>query len=379
MLISSSDAKEMKTYFRRKRKSLSEGVACDALINLSNPTYPTYQRRPKGRVGASFRMSTGGVGSIEMALLDAATNSRQNIFDPSVGTEFDSAEEAYAFYNLYSWEQGFGIRYGRSCCNLKGFKSRIDIVCSCYGVDHRPNRATVRTGCTAMIRLHRTDDDGWYISRFDKIHNHAMSVGCAEKRQWRSHSNIDPITRDLIKNLRMNNVSITKVWSIISYNHGSSYSTPFRKQDVRSVCANIARESIEADMQKTLKIFGDMRQRDRSFIYEVDVDDRGLMRSLFWCNSQSQLLYNAFGDAVTFDTTYRTNLYNMPFGIFVGVNNHFQSVIFGGIFFREETIEAFSWAFTTFIRAMGGKLPTVFLTVSSNGSCIASRTTNSVT
>jgi hypothetical protein len=28
--------------------------------------------------------------------------------------EFDSLTEAYEFYNLYSWEIGFGIRYGPS-------------------------------------------------------------------------------------------------------------------------------------------------------------------------------------------------------------------------------------------------------------------------
>jgi hypothetical protein len=39
---------------------------------------------------------------------------------------------------------------------------------------------------------------------------------------------------------------------------------------------------------------------------------------------------------VTFDTTYITNLYDMPFGLFVGVNNHFQSIIFGGVMMRDE-------------------------------------------
>ncbi|KAL6652045.1 hypothetical protein ACP70R_010970 [Stipagrostis hirtigluma subsp. patula] len=322
----------------------------------------TYQRRQTGRVGGSFRLSTGGAGSVQAALLAASTSTRELVFQPTVGSDFDSAEEAYEFYNLYSWELGFGIRYGRSSVNSKGYKTRQDIVCACYGTDHRPNRATIRTNCPAMIRLHRTEDDGWFISRFNVHHNHEMSIGCAEKRQWRSHNKIDPITRDLIKNLRMNNVSMSKVWSILSYTHGSAYTTPFRKQDVRTVCAAIARESIYGDMQKTLNLFRSMRENDKSFVYEVDVDKMGQLRSIFWCNGQSQMLYNSFGDAVTFDTTYRTNLYNMPFGIFVGVNNHFQSVIFGGVFFREETVDAFSWAFSTFVKTMGGRLPRTFLT-----------------
>lgn len=33
-----------------------------------------------------------------------------NVANPVIGTSFDSIDEAYNFYNLYSWEVGFGIR-----------------------------------------------------------------------------------------------------------------------------------------------------------------------------------------------------------------------------------------------------------------------------
>jgi hypothetical protein len=35
------------------------------------------------------------------------------IVNPKVGTEFDDVDEAFQYYNLYSWECGFGIRWGK--------------------------------------------------------------------------------------------------------------------------------------------------------------------------------------------------------------------------------------------------------------------------
>ena len=70
-------------------------------------------------------------------------------------------------------------------------------------------------------------------------------------------------------------------------------------------------------------------------------DDTSKVKNLMWANGSSRMQYRFFGDVVTFDTTYRTNLYDMPFGLFVGVNNHFQSIILPGVLMRDEQQESF--------------------------------------
>jgi hypothetical protein len=72
--------------------------------------------------------------------------------------------------------------------------------------------------------------------------------------------------------------------------------------------------------------------------------------------------YSCFGDVVTFDTTYCTNIYKMPFGLFVGVNNQFQSTIYAGVLMRDEMHESFEWIYREFLSLMGGKPPQTMLT-----------------
>jgi len=46
---------------------------------------------------------------------------------------------------------------------------------------------------------------------------------------------------------------------------------------------------------------------------------------------------------VVFDTTYKVNSYDMPFGIFVGVNNHGKTILFGCALLQIETTRASRW------------------------------------
>ncbi|KAI8524891.1 hypothetical protein RHMOL_Rhmol13G0184700 [Rhododendron molle] len=74
------------------------------------------------------------------------------------------------------------------------------------------------------------------------------------------------------------------------------------------------------------------------------------------------MAYHYFGDVVTFDTTYRTNKYDMPFAPFTGVNHHMQSIQFGCALLQDETEASFLWLFETWLEGMGGHPPTCIIT-----------------
>jgi zinc finger SWIM domain-containing protein 3 len=92
------------------------------------------------------------------------------------------------------------------------------------------------------------------------------------------------------------------------------------------------------------------------------INDEGHLKHLFWTDTQSRLDYATFGDVVVFDSTYRTNRYNLPFVPFVGLNHHRSTVVFGCAIISNETSEAYEWLLKTFLTAMAHKHPTSVIT-----------------
>ena len=60
----------------------------------------------------------GKTSALEQALMKFADRNSEYIINPAVGTKFDDCEEAYEYYNLYSWECGFGIRCGKKSYSM---------------------------------------------------------------------------------------------------------------------------------------------------------------------------------------------------------------------------------------------------------------------
>ncbi|XP_026398352.1 protein FAR1-RELATED SEQUENCE 5-like [Papaver somniferum] len=85
------------------------------------------------------------------------------------------------------------------------------------------------------------------------------------------------------------------------------------------------------------------------------------------------MAFEHFGDVVTFDTTYRTNKYQMPFAPFSGVNHHYGSIQFGCALLQDETEPTFVWLFEKWLEAMGGRHPVSIITDQDAVMCSAVR------
>ena len=98
-------------------------------------------------------------------------------------------------------------------------------------------------------------------------------------------------------------------------------------------------------MGKVSLIILEKRQsEDPMFFYSMQVDQDNRMTNFFWRDGRSKLDYDSFGDVI-FDTTYRTNKYNLICAPFVGINHHWNNILFGCAFLVNKTIESFIWLF----------------------------------
>ena len=107
------------------------------------------------------------------------------------------------------------------------------------------------------------------------------------------------------------------------------------------------------DVQNLLNHFKSKHAEDPMFFYTVQVDQENRMTKFFWRDGRPRVDYYCFGNVVVFDTTYHTNKYNLICAPFVGVNHHWQNVMFGCTFLLDETTDSFKWLFKSFLNSMG--------------------------
>ncbi|XVF38571.1 hypothetical protein REPUB_Repub20aG0113600 [Reevesia pubescens] len=152
-------------------------------------------------------MNTMVVNAFPVGILHVINNGNvedgESRMEPSVGLEFDSADEAREFYALYAKRVRFKIRTGQL------YRSRTDgsvssrrFVCSKEGF-----QLNSRTGCPAFIRVQRQDSGKWVIDQIQKDHNHELGPA------GESHSPIlqqrpPVVTKSLVEVLRRPKVKL---------------------------------------------------------------------------------------------------------------------------------------------------------------------------
>ncbi|KAF5470739.1 hypothetical protein F2P56_011232, partial [Juglans regia] len=239
------------------------------------------------------------------------------IEEPQSGMEFNSFEELMNYYKQYAKKCGFGV----------------------------------------MTRMTEKGDDE--TVRY-------VTLGCARggKARNRMLNVVRPRLTGKTKYINEEaGIRMNKSFGSLVFGTGGFENLPFLKKNCRNYINKARHLRLGKGGAGALQeYFCRMQCKNPCFFALMDLDDEGRLKNVFWADPRSRKAYQYFGDVVTFDTTYLTNRYGMPFAPFVGVNHHGQSILLGARLISNENTETFVWLFQTWLKCMGGIAPKAIIT-----------------
>ncbi|XP_022850938.1 protein FAR1-RELATED SEQUENCE 5-like [Olea europaea var. sylvestris] len=218
-----------------------------------------------------------------------------NVIVPEVGIKFSDETKMFNFYKKYAYDVRFPVRKRNSQRDDKGNIKYVIFTCSREGRRSSTTSGRRSSTTSGSLKLQATIQIGY------KARMTASIDACGV---W-----------------RINTVNLV-------YNHKTSLSK--------------SRDSVAQKLQlrgRRSRGYENMTciEKDcRSYVEQVRRLGLGAgdvaaiqLKNIFWADNRSRQAYKEFGDMVTFDPTYLTNKYSMPFALFVGVNHHGQSTLLG--------------------------------------------------
>ena len=185
--------------------------------------------------------------------------------------------------------------------------------------------------------------DRWHVIYFAPDHNHELVVKPSLKKFMRSHKGIPREKKEFIALLHGCNLSTGRIMQLMNEFYGSAQLVPYEGKDVGNFHSTIRRTEKYRDIQETLDYFKELEQEDPEFFYKIKLDGEHRVESLFWVDGAARHAYiESYHDCVSFDATYMTNMYDMPFTPFIGINRHEQSFLLGCDFLRDEKTPSYT-------------------------------------
>ncbi|XP_042423585.1 protein FAR1-RELATED SEQUENCE 8-like [Zingiber officinale] len=263
---------------------------------------------------------------------------------------FISEDEVRNFYKSYAQNVGFGIS---KLGGKKGDDGKQKYFCFGCGksgktVSQVKNalypRPSIKTNCKAKINVVIRNDDNFVISSVSLEHNHVLSPG--KSRHFRCNKLLDSTTKRKLELNDQAGITLSKSFHSLVVEAGGYENLTFDERKCRNYISKARRLRLgDGDAEALSNYFCRMQSRNSNFFYVLDLDEESRIRNIFWADARCRAAYHYFSDVVTFDTTYLTNSYDMPFAPFVGVNHHGQSILLGCGLLSSEDSETFIWLF----------------------------------
>ncbi|KAL5140924.1 Protein FAR1-RELATED SEQUENCE 11 [Glycine soja] len=273
-------------------------------------------------------LSQDDIGTIE-EIPEETILSRQTSVNlvPFIGQRFVSQEAAYEFYCSFAKQCGFSIRRHRTRGKdgVGRGVTRRDFTCHRGGYPQikpsddgkvQRNRKSSRCGCQAYMRIvKRSDFDvpEWRVTGFRNIHNHEL-LKSNEVHLLPAYCPISPDDKGRICMFAKAGMSVRQMLRLMELEKGIKLGClPFTEIDVRNLLQSFRNVDRDNDAIDLIAMCKRLKDENHNFKYEFKIDSNNRLEHIAWSYSSSIQSYEAFGDAVVFDTTYRVEAYDMAF------------------------------------------------------------------
>ncbi|XP_031284690.1 protein FAR1-RELATED SEQUENCE 5-like [Pistacia vera] len=236
------------------------------------------------------------------------------------------------------------------------------LACSCSGKSSSMSRnafkmpAVTKTNCKARVNASVRSDGKWQICSIVFDHNHELSSP-DKTRFFKSNRILQPCVKRKLEVNDRAGLRPNKNFNSLLIEAGGGENLSFLQKDCRNYIEKVRRLRLSARDASTMqKYFLKMQNENSNFFYTMDLDEEDRLKNVLWVDARSRAAFQEFGDVVTFDTTYLTNKYDMPFGEFVGVDHHGHSTLFGYGLISNEDTKTFVWLFNLGLHKLPEKL-----------------------
>ncbi|XP_026400671.1 protein FAR1-RELATED SEQUENCE 5-like [Papaver somniferum] len=252
--------------------------------------------------------------------------------DIYAGKFFDFISEIKLAYKTYGKETGFAVRKRTQRKNPSGVVRSFSYCCNKHGkpsVNRNPAKQnkTNRCECKAGLTARLTPDNKWEISTFHAAHNHIVSSEMS--RMMPCYRHIPPDVRHRLDANDQSGIKMHKSYISVVNENGGYHNMTCTEKDCRNITKDLRELRLgkgyaEAIIRYFMNKVSHKSNEHEDFYYAIDVDEEKHLRNVFWADGWCREAYKEFGEVVTFDTTYLTNQYHMPFAPFVGTA-HFRT------------------------------------------------------
>lgn len=288
----------------------------------------------------------------------------------SLDTTFASWEEAEIFLEEYGRRNGFSINKYRISRNKSSqLITKRTFTCEFGGkfksnkkeTGNQRNTRTKKRQCPWHINLtfpeHATNIT---ISLFENEHNHELrSDTCEFNSRYRE------ISKEIMDEIEIMtkhaNLSITVQRNLLKARFPKINYTDSDLSNAIQRIKIISRSNMHNDASDLLIGLVQKKQENPHFFlkFELDADNR-LVR-VFWMTPEQIILWIKYHDVIINDNTAKTNMYNMPLSLFVGIDNNGRTRLLAQAIVSDETFETYQWILQCALQATE-KQPIVFFT-----------------